>query len=102
MTIELKTRTIPERESEYVSKVKCDLCGKELDNPEVLYRSEIEWGRGHDVIKTCVRLVEGESFDGQVETTHLSFHICPDCFKSKLIPWFENQGAKISSYKFED
>lgn len=69
----------------------CDLCGNRADSPD--FR---QWTRrtSYDVSRTTVECEEGSSFPEGRHTEKVSFHICPECFKGKLIPWMESQGAK--------
>lgn len=78
-----------------VDKIKCELC-------EAVSVDEHDWKNGYDVGQVEVKLRVGNVFpEGDfTETTVLD--ICPGCFASKLIPWFESQGGKPRTYMTED
>jgi hypothetical protein len=86
-----KTRPAEQYE---VEEATCDLCGKKADRVEW---NGVEWSRGaYDVSKTGVYLEEGDNYPEGRDTTTTEFHICPKCFKAKLVPWLESQGAEPS------
>jgi len=75
---------------EKLVETKCDLCGKiasrgdwESSSYEV---NEVE-------IEVVVRQKDGSSYpDGGCGTNYI-VDMCPECFKTKLVPWLESQGA---------
>ena len=75
-------------ERSYSSTV-CDLCGDE---------SEDNWAPGYSANKTEVKIIEGKSYPEGGSGTEISYDICPTCFKTKLIPWLESQGAHTIEY----
>lgn len=86
----------PPETKEIVSHVLCDLCGI-IGHPG--YSGEVEWGRNDagDEMETAVVCKAGyASCDGGHWDT-VSFDICPTCFRDKLMPWLESQGAKKTS-----
>lgn len=63
-------------------EIKCDLCGAD---------TEEKWGEVADVTVQCET---GESYGGDgAKITRLSFDVCVECFKTKLVPWFAAQGV---------
>lgn len=75
--------------------VVCDLCkvegypirlqgaewkndGRYLEETHISYYSKINFSSGSE--------------DNEIR----AFHICPDCFKRKLIPWMQSQGANVT------
>jgi hypothetical protein len=81
--------------SEYTRKVEdkiiCELCGAE---------GQSDWGQGaFDILDTTVHMVvkgeEGSSYPEGGWKTEYWLDICPDCFKEKLVPWFEEQGGRV-------
>ena len=75
-----------------LEKIICDVCKAETTN---------EWkSRDTDEVKieismregTIYRMTDGYDYnEGEGTKTHID--LCPDCFKSKLIPWIESQGG---------
>jgi hypothetical protein len=75
-------------------EVACDLCGKKATvryNPSF---NRVEWPCGnYDVLETGVFLEDGDRYPEGGSTTTTEFHVCPDCFRNKLVPWFAAQGV---------
>lgn len=65
----------------------CDLCGDETTN---------NWAPGTSALETKVSMKDGWNSPDGGQGTKISYDICPDCFKEKLIPWLESQGAKTN------
>jgi hypothetical protein len=76
--IRKETRTQPAKEYEETVERKCDLCGR---------ASPFPW----DV---RVEIEEGYSFPEGGHTVTTLYDICPECFRTKLVPWLEAQGAR--------
>lgn len=84
-----KTVRVPASEQKCVDKITCDLCGAMSPRGDSWSNDARE-----DVAETSVSMTLGwGSRDGGDKTTTL-YDICPTCFKSKLMPWLEAQGAK--------
>ena len=84
-----KVKVEYERE-EIISKV-CDLCGKEFK----VWDSD-SWSDTAGVIsETHLSIKEGSDFRCEGYYTLITIDICPDCFKTKLIPWLVEEGVKI-------
>ena len=45
--------------------------------------------------ETAISLEEGHYYPDSNYGEKLSIDICPNCFKNKLVPWLESQGAKM-------
>jgi len=84
------TKKVEEKyERDALVKIICDLCKKEFSGES--------WGaRGFDVQETEIRYRFGETYPDSSFCEELSFDVCPNCFKKKLIPWFEENGAKAT------
>ena len=83
-----KTVTIPAKTEDRTDHYVCDLCeAKTLTNGR--------WpGQKGNASETTIEMKVGNSWGtdgGDVRTT--TFHVCIDCFRSKLVPWFTSQGA---------
>ena len=90
MAIVNKQVTYPAKTHTVLDYVTCELCSttaKDSDN----------WkGKSsYDVDGVEVRFKTGESYPEGSNVEHVVLDICPECFKSKLIPWFEAQGGKV-------
>lgn len=80
-------------EKTVVVSLTCDICGKEYKDKEKFGYEFKNVGEFHS---TKVSISSGEQLDwngGGWEDT-FEFDVCPECFRSKLIPWFESQHAK--------
>lgn len=83
----MKTVLILEHEEKVFEKLSCDLCGAESNGDEI-------WAKGDfEQATTVLQLEERESYPDRGHSKEIAFHICPDCFKSKCIPWLESHGA---------
>jgi hypothetical protein len=63
----------------------CDLCGDE---------SETGWAPHYSAFEATVRLRDGIAYPECGNGTEIEYDLCPTCFREKLIPWLESQGAK--------
>jgi len=86
----MKTVLILEHEEKVFEKLSCDLCGAESNGDE-------NWAKGNfEHATTTIQLEERESYPDGGHSKQSTFHICQDCFKNKLQPWMEKQGAKAT------
>lgn len=78
-------KTITRTET-FLSSTTCDICKKKYSD---------EWGkRNYEVLETNVSLKTGESFPDGGSGKIISFDICPDCFRNRLIPALKRMGAE--------
>lgn len=72
--------------------VVCDLCGARDRNG--LWSTPATGSRWPSRCEVEVRLeyTVGDGDSGDISTT--SYDICPACFRGRLMPWLESQGAK--------
>ena len=82
----------PQREVEEVVSVACDLCGRTGGREEI--DNSVEWCRGYDRDRISVTRESGAVYPEGRRTTLESFHVCPECWLSKVDEWFKSQGAK--------
>ncbi len=80
-TYEHRERQVTER---VLTRHVCDLCGKDLNATG-----------SYNIADVTVECETGSSYPDSGSCLKLSADICPECFKSKLVPWLESQGAKI-------
>ncbi len=71
-------------------KVTCDLCGEETDNS------------GFDVDNVEVTCRTGEQYPECGSGEEIEVDMCSDCFKNKLVPWLEEQGATIETKEWSN
>lgn len=87
----MKTVLILEHEEQVFDKLTCDICGNESN-------AEQNWAtKDFEQIGTTVQLEEREAFPNGGHAKEMAFHICPSCFKTKLVPWLKEQGAEPST-----
>jgi hypothetical protein len=85
-----KKVSYPARESEIVEYITCDLCGAKGDDQERWWDTP----DGDNVNRTLVQWKTGYSYPEGGSGETIKVDMCPHCFKDKLIPWLESQGAK--------
>ena len=84
----MKTVLILEHEEKVFEKLTCDLCGVESNGDE-------DWAIGnYHHATTTLQVEERESYPSGGHSKEMAFHLCPDCFKGKLVPWLDSLGAK--------
>ena len=79
-----------------LSEVLCDLCGKVGKYGDW---ETSTWEVAESEIEIEVRYKDGSSYPEGGEGQKYNVDICPECFLTKLIPWFKSQGCKA---KVED
>ena len=83
-----------------LEKIICDVCKAETTkewkhhNTDE-FKIEISMREGF-----IYRMVDGYDHD-EGEGTKTQIDLCPDCFKSKLIPWIESQGGVPNRKEWE-
>lgn len=66
----------------------CDICKKTVNNDD-------NWLRGsYSFAKTTIELSEGSRYPSGGDEDKTSYHICDQCFREKLIPWFAAQNIQ--------
>ena len=84
----MKTVLILEHEEQVFDKLSCDICGAESNGDENWANKDFE----HAI--STVQLEERVSYPDGGHAKDITFNICPACFKSKLVPWLQTQGAQ--------
>lgn len=93
MTLHKTTIEIPAQTREAVESVECDLCKKNFPAARTNFPG-VNWAESdYDKLTTCVHMQEGEVYPDNGRYDETAFHICMTCFKEKLIPWLQEQGA---------
>ena len=82
-------------EPRFVDKVValiCDICGRSAKNPSNDYNDP--WNSDpYTIFKTEIVCEEGTRYPEGVDVKQMSFDICPDCFKNKLVPFIKTFGG---------
>lgn len=75
----------------------CDLCGY------VAKHNFDNWGvhNPSEVAQTEVSLRDGIQYPENGSGDKVEIDICPKCFKTKLIPWLQSQGASIKEQEWD-
>ena len=68
-------------------EIVCDICGK---------KTKESWNGPSEQKEVEVSYTSVDLHPGGGWEEKLSFDICPECFKSKLIPWVESFGSKVT------
>lgn len=84
-----------ETTSTYLECVRrtCDLCGKESSDGD-WEKSTYEQNETNIEIKIKHR--EGYNVSDGGSGDEIEIDLCPDCFRHKLVPWLQSEGAKIN------
>lgn len=89
--------------STYTSCVSltCDICGAAAPTPSASWsgRAWVDAG-SYDILDVKVRLKDGASYPEGGHGERVGFDICPECFRSKLVPLIEST-FKIKATKSE-
>ena len=66
----------------------CDFCKEETSDQD-------NWSdENYAIDKTRIKLSHGSSYPDSGWVERIEFHVCPDCFRSEMIPFFESRGIK--------
>lgn len=90
---------VPARTVKRFVRRTCDLCGAESKRCD-------DWGSGsHDIAETEMSVTithcSGMSYPEGGSGTTVEVDLCPKCFKDRLIPWLESQGAMIETREWD-
>lgn len=94
-----KKKVIPAKEVTVVEQRKCDLCGK--IGKDDRWESKSSYEINETVIEIEIRQKEGASYPEGGSGTKYEIDLCPDCFKNRLIPWLQSQGADIKTEEWD-
>jgi hypothetical protein len=93
-----KKVTIPEKKETLLDKVTCDLCGAVAKAGR--WESSV-YEVAESEIEVTVRQADGENYPEGGAGTKYVVDMCPNCFKTKLIPWLEAQGCTAKREEWE-
>jgi len=88
-------KTIPERVEDEVVAYICDLCGKES-------RRGGCWVKDPNVNEPTVQIEQGYVYPEDSQVRIRRYHLCPECFETRLEPWLKEQGATPTEDSFGD
>ena len=93
-----ETVTPEPKPTQYLIGLTCDLCGRETK-----WRGWAEdcWDVDEIEIKVTIRRHQGQNYPEGGWGTDYEVDLCPECFKDKLIPWLESQGAKVQQTEWD-
>ena len=81
----------PEKTVDKVVGIKCDLCDR-TGKPAI--DNEADWSDLHCEIEiTSLSYESGCHYPEGGSTETEKFHVCPECWNSKLKPWMASQNA---------
>ena len=81
-----------------VESVTCDLCGVE-NNDANTFCQTVNWASDtYAKEEVGVFIAEGNVYPEGGYKEVIEFHICPKCFKDKVIPWLKENGASPTKY----
>lgn len=80
-----KTIVIPEKTKEILNKITCDIC-----NSEIITEDKDRFSNNEINVSCKI----GRCYPDDCYGDKISFDICPDCFKNKLIPFLNSLGAE--------
>ena len=92
MSRKIEEKKIVKEVTKKNERVFCDLCGK-----EAMYG---DWSGGvyeinETEIHVRIKQKEGCQFPEGGSGEYYEVDICPECFKEKLVPWLNSQGANL-------
>lgn len=83
-----KTVDVPAKKLVVLDHIECELCERTCTNDN--------WSsRQYEVTRPKVSLTVGENYPEGGYGTETILDICPDCFRDKLVPWFQSLGDQI-------
>ncbi len=85
---------VPAKTTQKKIGVKCDLCKKFYRGADSYHDTDWPTDCSYDVETTGVYYESGSAYPEGRFTETTVFHICPDCFTERLIPWLKEQGAE--------
>lgn len=93
MSILKKTIPVPASTREYTESIQCDLC-HEVYKKASEEGGGVNWDGDYGTINTtCVSIGDGYHYLECHDVDYRDYHICCECFKTKLEPWLKSQGA---------
>ena len=84
--------------SNYLAETVCDLCGKVAKHGNW---ETTGWDMNETEVEVKIRQKDGKQYPDGGWGTKIVVDLCPICFKNKLIPWLESEGAEIEEQEWD-
>lgn len=92
--------SVPEKREQFIAAIVCDLCGRRSAAREPIHsRAPWQYSDMYEINKVTISHEVGASYPDGGDKKYERFHVCPDCWKGKVVPWFESQGAKATHHQ---
>lgn len=79
-------------EEKVLVELRCDICGTIAKHGK--WASSV-YEVNETEIEVKIKQKDGHSYPEEGSGTEILVDMCPKCFKEKLIPWLNSQGANI-------
>lgn len=76
----------------------CDLCGAEGKADDW---DGVTYSINETEVRVEVRQKQGSNYPDCGFGTEIVVDICPRCFKDRLVPWLESQGARVQRREWD-
>lgn len=95
MASRFETQMTKSYETKVCVELTCDLCGRAAPSPDDQGRyGRAPWtDESYDVDTVLILRESGSNYPEGSSTETESFDVCPDCWKTKVVPWFKSWGA---------
>lgn len=88
-----ETKREPARNVQVCVKRQCDLCGVSSKGG---HDWDVDYYEVDDTeIAVTIRHKAGEDYPEGGSGDEIEIDLCPKCFRTRLVPWLQLQGAKI-------
>jgi len=81
-----------------LKQITCDLCGREAKKGH--WDSSI-YSVNETDIEVTIKQKEGDTYPESGSGTEIIVDLCPTCFKERLVPWLNSQGASIEEKEWD-
>ena len=88
----METRVVPATTRQVCVKRKCDLCGAEAKGGEWPHE---DFHLNETTIKIEMTHTEGSCFPEGGMGAACEVDLCPKCFRHRLVPWLNAEGASL-------
>ena len=88
---------VPAKEVEIILEIRCDLCNKVAPDPNDY--DGPNWCKEYpyyDKEYVTIEYKHGSRYPEGTNFEIWKYHICPDCFQNKLMPWMKSQNADFT------
>lgn len=96
-----KKVVVPEKIEDVRNGLLCDLCGKKSPDNYNWTVESFSVSETKLKIETQLSQREGSNYPEGGMGTEYEIDLCPECFKNRLVPWLQSEGAKIEERDWE-